>query len=199
MNDTITAKPKYLFLAGSARKDSANKKLAHNAFEIAKSTGVDATFIDLKDYAMPIYDGDLEDAKGLPQKAKALKKIFTEHDGIFIASPEYNASISPLLKNALDWVSRASTKDEPPLQAYANKVIALGSASPGMGGGRRGLLALKTMLENLRIKVTSEQIPVAKAYEKFDQAGHITDPQDMAQLQEVVQQLIRVTAEIKKG
>ena len=114
-------KPKLLFLAGSARKDSVNKMLAHNAFEIAKAIGADVYFIDLKDYQLPIYDGDLESMQGLPLKAIALKKIFADHDGIFIASPEYNSSIPPLLKNTLDWVSRSNEKDEPANRVYKNK------------------------------------------------------------------------------
>jgi chromate reductase len=193
MAQSSAPKPKLLFLAGSARKDSVNKKLARNAFEIAKAAGANATFVDLKDYPMAIYDGDLEDSKGLPKKPAELKKIFAAHDGVFIASPEYNGFFTPLLKNALDWISRPSGKELGPMEAYKNKVIAIGAASPGPGGGRRSLEALRKLLENLQAQVTSEQIPVAKAYDKFDKDGHLTDAADREQLTKVVEQLIRVT------
>jgi chromate reductase, NAD(P)H dehydrogenase (quinone) len=193
------SKPKFLFLAGSARKDSVNKKLAHNAYEMAKAEGVDVTFVDLKDYPIPMYDQDLEDAKGLPKNAAALKKIFAAHDGFFIASPEYNGFFTPLLKNTLDWISRPSGKELGPMEAYKNKVIAIGAASPGAGGGRRSLGSLRVLLENLNAKVTSEQIPIAKAYDKFDKDGRLTDAADREQLAKVVEQLIRVTRDGKKG
>ena len=198
MAQSSSHKPKFLFLAGSARKDSINKKLARNACEMAKVEGVDATFVDLKDYPIPMYDQDLEDTKGLPKNAATLKKIFADHDGIFIASPEYNGFFTPLLKNALDWISRPSGKDIGPMEVYKNKVIAIGAASPGPGAGRRGLEALRKLLENLQVKVTSEQIPVAKAYDKFDKDGRLTDAADREQLAKVVEQLMRVTTDGKK-
>lgn len=186
------SKPKILFFAGSARGDSVNKKLAHTAYEVAKDAGADATFLDLKDYPMPLYDQDLEDATGLPKNAAALKKIFAAHDGVFIASPEYNGFFTPLLKNALDWISRPSGKDIGPMEAYQNKVIAIGGASPGPGGGRRGLETLRKLLENMQAKVISEQIPISLAYGKFDKDGHLTDAADREQLTKVVEQLIRI-------
>ena len=103
---------KLIFLSGSVRKDSLNKKLVAQAYEFAKELGTDAKLIDLNNYEMPFYDGDLEAASGLPENAKKLKKEFVECDGFFIASPEYNSSFSPLLKNALDWISRPSEKGE---------------------------------------------------------------------------------------
>ena len=194
-----TSKPKLLFFAGSVRKDSVNKKLAHNAYEIAKATGATVTFLDLKDYPMPLYDQDLEEATGLPKNAAALKKIFAAHDGVFIASPEYNGFFTPLLKNVLDWISRPSGKDIGPMEAYKNKVVAIGAASPGPGAGRRNLEALRKLLENLGAKVTTEQIPVAKAYDKFDKDGHLTDAADREQLSKVVEQGIRVASDGKKS
>lgn len=193
------SKPKLLFLAGSVRKDSVNKKLAHNAYEIAKAAGADATFVDLKDYPMPLYDQDLEDATGLPKNVAALKKIFAAHDGIFIASPEYNGFFTPLLKNALDWISRPSEKDIGPMEAYKNKIMAIGAASPGPGGGRRSLETLRKLLENMQAKVISEQIPISLAYGKFDKDGRLTDAADREQLTKVVEQLIRVVDDGKKS
>jgi len=134
---------KLLFFAGSARKDSLNKKLAALAGELASEKGADVTIIDLKDFPMPLYDGDLEEEEGLPENAKRLKKLFIEQDGFFIASPEYNSSFSSLLKNTLDWISRPHEENEASLSAYRGKVAALGAVSPGALGGLRGLVPLR--------------------------------------------------------
>ncbi len=192
-------KPKLLFLAGSIRKDSINKMLAHNAFEIAKATGADTTFIDLKDYPLPIYDGDLESEQGLPANAIALKKIFADHDGIFIASPEYNSSFSPLLKNVLDWVSRSNEKNEPANRVYKNKVVALASASPSFLGGVRGLIPLQMMLGNIGVIVLPKKINISKAYDKFNKEGFLIDTENYQQLTELVMDFVRITTAIKNS
>jgi chromate reductase len=128
---------KLLMFAGSARKASTNKQLAALAAITAKEAGAEVTLIDISDFDMPIYNGDIEAATGLPESAKRLKQLFVEHDGFFIASPEYNSSISALLKNALDWISRPHTKNEPGLWAFNGKVAAIGSVAPGALGGLR--------------------------------------------------------------
>src|SRR5260221_646228 len=109
------AQPKILAFAGSLRKDSYNKKLIKIAAEGARAAGAEVTVIDLKEFPLPVYDGDLETAEGLPANAKKLKEMFLKHQGLLIASPEYNSSIPGGLKNMIDWVSRTETKDEPPL------------------------------------------------------------------------------------
>jgi len=184
---------KLLFLAGSAREKSLNKMLARNAYQIAKSHGASATLIDLKDYPMPIYDGDLEADSGLPEKAIELKELFTEHDGIFIASPEYNSSFSPLLKNSLDWISRPHYQDEPSLSAYRNKIAAIVAASPGGFGGLRGLLPLRMMLGNMSVIVLPEQLAISHAVGCFDDTGQLTDEHYHKTLTRVVSRLIEVT------
>src|SRR5262249_29719722 len=98
--------PRILAFAGSTRRDSFNKKLAGIAADGARAAGAEVTFIDLRDYPLPLYDGDLEAEKGLPEQAQRLKKLFLDHDGLLISSPEYNSSISGVLKNTIDWVSR---------------------------------------------------------------------------------------------
>ena len=99
--------PRILAFAGSAREESFNKRLVRVAAAGAEAAGVACTVLDLRDFPLPIYDGDLEAAEGLPENAKRLRELFLAHQGLLIASPEYNSSISPLLKNTLDWVSRA--------------------------------------------------------------------------------------------
>ena len=122
--------PRILAFAGSLRQGSYNKKLVKVAVEGARAAGAEVTLVDLREFPMPVYDADLETASGLPEHAKRLKKLFLEHDGLMISTPEYNSSIPGTLKNALDWVSR-SEQGEPPLAAYAGKVGIFMSASPG--------------------------------------------------------------------
>jgi len=166
---------KLLFFAGSARKDSINKKIAILAAGLARQKGADVTLIDLKDFDMPIYNGDLEKEKGLPENALRLKKLFIEHDGFFIASPEYNSSFSPLLKNALDWISRANEENEKPLSAYTGKVAALAAASFGALGGLRGLVPLRMMLGNIGVVVIPNQMAIGFGGHTLDDEGRLRD------------------------
>ena len=143
----MTTPARLLFFAGSSRLASYNKKLARLGAMIADANGIPATFADLGDYPMPLYNGDLEAAEGPPENAHKLKALMQAHSGIFIASPEYNASITPLLKNTLDWVSHTREEGEEPMQVFKTRVFALGSASPGGMGGLRSLITVRTVLE----------------------------------------------------
>lgn len=169
------AAPKILAFAGSARLDSWNKKVLKVAVEGAREKGAEVTTIDLKDYPLPLFDQDLESASGLPENVKKLKKLFIEHTGLLIACPEYNSSITPLLKNTLDWVSRVENSQEASLSAYRGKTAALLAASPGALGGLRGLVAVRSLLGNIGVIVLPEQIAVSKAHEAFDDTGKLKD------------------------
>lgn len=195
-NGKVT-QPQLLFLAGSTRQSSVNKMLAANAFEIAKQMNARVKLIDLKDYPLPIYDGDLELSQGMPQQAVMLKQIFSQHDGVFIASPEYNSSLSPLLKNTLDWISRSSQANEPPNLVYQNKVVALGCATPGILGGFKGLSSLQMLLGNIGVMVLPKQISIAGAYDKFNQDGLLIDAKNYQELTNLVIDFIRITTAIK--
>lgn len=166
---------KILAFAGSTRTDSYNKKLVKIAAEGAREAGAEVTLLDLRDHPLPLYDGDLEDAEGLPENAKKLKKILSAHQGFLIASPEYNSSISAVLKNAIDWASRTETDDEPPLVAFRGKSVALMSASPGGLGGLRGLVHVRAILGNIGAHVLPDQIAISAAYNAFDEAGELKD------------------------
>jgi chromate reductase len=185
--------PKLLMFAGSARTASTNKQLAALAASTAQKADIDVTLLDLKDFEMPIYDGDLEGDAGLPENAKRLKKLFVEHDGIFIASPEYNSSFSPLLKNALDWISRPHTENEPSLWAYTGKVAALGSVAPGALGGLRGLVPLRMMLGNIGVTVVPNQVAISNGFSAFDDAGALKSEQQSQILKATLDQLILTT------
>ncbi len=181
---------KILVFAGSTRKQSLNRQLAKQAAHCLHSLGAEATYIDLADYEMPIYQGDLEEASGLPEAAKRLKQLFVEHDGFVIASPEYNSSFAPVLKNALDWISRKSEENEPALVAYQGKKAALLAASPGGFGGLRGLVPLRMMLGNIGVWVAPQQLAIAQAHEAFDAEGSLSSKAHQAQLKAVMQQLL---------
>jgi len=181
-----------LFIAGSAREASFNKRLARLGAEIANANGLPATFADLGDYPMPIYDGDLESREGPPENARKLKALMQVHDGIFIASPEYNAGITPLLKNALDWVSRIRDEGEAPLQVYKTRVFAISGASPGRFGALRALIALRQSLTlGMGALVLPEQVAIANAAEAFDEQGHLKDKAQQEMLKALIQKLAR--------
>lgn len=183
---------KLLFLAGSARQGSYNKRLARLGAMIAEANGIASTFADLGDYPMPLYDGDLEASDGPPENARKLKALMGLHTGIFIASPEYNASITPLLKNTLDWISRVRSEDEAPLEVFKTRVFALGSASPGGMGGLRSLTTARQVLElGLGALVLPEQFAVPRASDAFDDHGHLKNKDSQEQLKALIQKLAR--------
>jgi NAD(P)H-dependent FMN reductase len=192
MSNASKSEPRLLFFAGSAREKSWNKKLAKLGENIADANGIKATFADLADYPMPIYCGDIEVNDGPPDNARKLKALMSVHTGIFIASPEYNASFSPLLKNAIDWISHIKDEGEQPLQVYRTRVFALGAASPGGMGGLRGLSQLRLVFElGLGALVLPDQFAVPRAAEAFDEHGHLKNKDSQEQFKQLIQKLAR--------
>lgn len=184
----ISAETKILAFSGSTRKDSYNKKLLSEAASIAHKTGAKVQIIDLKEYPMPFYDGDLEDEHGIPANAKRLREEIAKSDAIMIASPEYNGSISAVLKNTLDWLSRDDEGDARDL--FEGKKVAIMSTSPGSGGGKRGLVHLRAILEMLGAEVSREQVCLGKASSAFSPDGTIANIQARQELEKEVQSLI---------
>lgn len=176
------AVPRILAFAGSTRTDSWNKKLIRVALEGARAAGAEVTHLDLRDFPMPLFDGDLEASSGIPEHGRRLKRLFLDHQGLMISSPEYNSSITGVLKNSLDWVSR-SEPGEPALAAYTGKVAALMSASPGSLGGLRSLAVLRSMLGNIKVLVLPDQVAVSKAHEAFNPDGSLKDAKQAATIQ----------------
>jgi NAD(P)H-dependent FMN reductase len=181
--------PAILVFAGSIRTGSYNRLLGRAVADALAAAGAEVTFADLRDYPMPVYDGDLEAAGGLPPNAKVFKELLRAHEIIVIASPEYNGSFTALLKNAIDWTSRPEP-GEPPLAVYRGKTAAILSASPGAGGGRRGLRHLRELLEMMGVQVIAEQVSIARSNEAFDGAGHLLRPEDAAALHAAVSTLL---------
>lgn len=189
--------PKILVFAGSIRSASFNARLAALATKELTLAEADVTRISLADYPMPIYDGDLEAQSGPPENAVKLKRMMMTHRGVFIASPEYNASVTPLLKNALDWVSRVREANEQPLAAYKNRVFALGGASNGTLGAYRSLMALRQVLElGCGATVLPEQIAVREAASAFDNHDNLRDARSARLLKTVAARLIEAARNV---
>jgi chromate reductase len=177
------------------RSGSLNKKLLRVAAAMAEKQGAQVTTLELRELALPLYDGDLESA-GFPQGARRLNQLMVEHDAFLIASPEYNSSISGVLKNAIDWASRPQP-GEPGLAAFKDKVAGLVSASPGALGGLRGLVPLRSILESLGTIVVPNQAAISRAHEAFHENGDLKNPQQQGLVASVVDQLLRITARLK--
>lgn len=174
-----------LVFAASTREDSFHRKLARLAADALKKLGAEYTYLDLRDYPMPIYDGDLEMSHGLPERAKAFKEIVRTHDAFVIASPEYNGSFSALLKNSIDWASRPEP-GEKPLEVFRGKRAVLLAASPGPGAGKRGLRHLRELLEMIGVKVVAQELAVPKAFEGFTPAGALARAEEAARLESLL-------------
>jgi len=187
--------PRILIFAGSARSGSLNKKLARAAAAAVRAAGAEAGLIDLADYPMPLYDGDLEEREGVPANARKLKDLFNAHQGMLIVSPENNASVSALLKNTLDWISRQDG-NESGLVPYRGKVAALAGASPGALGGLRGLTHLRAILQALNVLVLSEQFALGRAHEAFNADGSLRDAKEQDALASLALKLTEVCAKL---
>jgi len=186
--------PRILIFSGSVRAGSYNSKLAALVGKHLALADAEVTRISLKDYPMPIYDGDLEQQEGVPQNARKLQRLMQHNDGIFIACPEYNAGVTPLLKNTIDWVSRVKDPGEEPMAAFRKPVFAIGAASPGAFGGMRGLIGMRTILEvGLGATVLPQMTVVARAAQGFDGKGDLTDERAAGQLETQVRSLLRQT------
>ena len=173
---------KILVFAGSARRESFNKRLIAIAAKELRQLGAEVTEFDFGEHPMPLYDGDLEAQSGLPDNAQRFKNALIAHDGFVIASPEYNSAYSPLLKNAIDWASRATDADEASLLAYRGKTAALLATSPGGLGGLRALVPLRMLLANIGVNVLPRQLAIPTAHEVFADAESFAQSQYQQEL-----------------
>lgn len=167
--------PKILAFSGSIRSDSQNTRLLGSIVRELASLDCEVTQISLADYPLPLYDGDLEAEDGVPENALKLAKLMDANDGFFIVSPEYNGSLTPLIKNTIDWVSRVSADGDKPLSPYRGKVCAIAAASPGGMGGMSMLYHMREILVRLGVLVISEQVAVGNTGTAFDDMDNLTD------------------------
>ncbi len=186
----MTNSPKILAFAGSARQASFNKKLVKIAAAGASTAGADVTYLDLRDLPLPLFDEDLNDRDGLPENALQLKELMKSHQGFLIACPEYNSSITPLLKNAIDWASRPEPGESPlALTCFRDKVAAIMATSPGGLGGLRGLVHVRAILESIGTLVLPDQKAIPNAYQAFDENGSLKDEKQQAAVQALGEKL----------
>ncbi len=187
--------PEILVFGGSIRTGSLSAKLAALAAKELAVLGADVTLISLADYPLPIYNADIEKDEGYPENARKLAQLIARHQGVFIATPEYNHSLPPLLKNAIDWASRPGLAKE---YKHRGRVYAIGSSSNGMVGGARALIDLRKVLATaLGAWVVPSQVSISQAGSAFDDAGHLVAEPPADLLRSVCQQLVAGAARFR--
>lgn len=182
--------PRILLFAGSIRTGAYSGKTADIAQRELALQGAEVTRISLGDYAMPIMDQDLEREKGVPENAVKLARQFAAHDALFICTPEYNGSIPPLLKNAIDWVSRVKSDGGRPLRPYPGKLVAICSSSDGHFAGIRSANHLRAVLSHIQMEVISPQVSVPNGAEAFDEDGNFRQERLVKGMERVCRTLI---------
>ncbi|MBX3375312.1 MAG: NAD(P)H-dependent oxidoreductase [Phycisphaeraceae bacterium] len=176
--------PAVLAFSGSLRRDSWNTKLVQIAAHGAVAAGATVRVINLREYPLPLFNEDLEREEGPPAAARSLTDLFIAHDAFLIASPEYNSSVSAVLKNAIDWVSRP-VAGQPPLAGFRGKVAGLMSTSTGALGGLRGLVHLRAILGNIMVHVHPNQVAVGKAPDAFGPDGMLRDAAQQSNIERI--------------
>lgn len=179
-----------LVFNGSNRSGSYSGKVADAAMRELAKHEVEVTRISFLDYPLPLMDEDLEREKGIPENAMKLARLFAAHDGMFIATPEYNGSIPPLLKNVIDWVSRVSRDGDRPLKPYQGKVVGLASSSNGHFAGIRAINHLRAVLIHIGLQVVSEQCSIPNGQQAFDEMDRIIDDRARSNLERTVRSLV---------
>jgi len=160
---------RYLVFSASLRAESLNTRLARLASQVITEHGGSVDAATMRDFDCPSYDQDAQTRDGLPAGAKELCRRVAANDAVVIASPEYNASMPGLLKNAIDWASRQRP------QPFNERHALLLSASPSMVGGNRGLWSLRVPLEHLGARVFPDMYSLAQAHQAFDANGGIAN------------------------
>jgi len=194
------AAPQILVISGSLRAGSSNARLAALAAKELVLAEADVTRISLEDYPLPLFEGELPADSKPPQPAAQLKKMLLAHHGVFITSPEYNASVTPLIKNTIDWITRVRDRGEPPNAMFRNRVFALGSVSRAGHGGVRGLMALRQILElGCGALVIPEQVAVPRAEQAFDEQDNLKDENLAMALRSVARRLVELASIMRTG
>ena len=179
-------------ISGSSRAGSYNLKLAMQLASMAETTDTEASLINLKDFEMPLYNGDLEDTEGLPGAAKLLKRQLRESTGLIITCPEYNGFMTPVLINAIDWCTRSEDASVD-LSGFDGKTVFVASASPGPGGGSRAATHLKTLLSGVGCMVFPQSVTVPSAYNAFDDEGKLVDEALVKKAEQLVEKFVQFT------
>ena len=187
---------KILVIPGSLRTGSHNARLAAAACLELAQAGAEVTRISLSDFPLPIYDGDLQTKSGVPKNAVNLKRMMSAHHGVLIVTPEYNSSVPPLVKNAIDWVSRVQDVNETRYQVFRGRPFAIAAASESRLGGTRCLAALRLILSACQATVIPNQLALSFAGEAYDDMDRLKHPADIEALGALVRQLIDVSQQM---
>lgn len=182
-----------LVFAGSVRSGSINVKLAQTLTDTLVTKGAEAEHISLNDYPMPIFNGDID----VPDNAMKLAERFSHCDGLVIVSPEYNSSLTPLLKNAIDWVSVTKNPDDESFGPYKHKICFLASCSPGAIGGLRGLYTLRTVMMNVGAEIITSQLAVGNAASAFSEQGGLAEPRLQSIMENGLDELLLAIKRVK--
>lgn len=185
--------PRLLAFAGSLREASYNRRLIPVLAEGARIAGGRVSLVELRDYPLPVYDGDIE-AAGMPDNVRKLQQLLREHDGLLISTPEYNGSMPALVKNTLDWISRPMEDGKSGTALFTDKVAGIVSASPGAAGGLRSLLVLRDALAKLGLIVVPQQVAVGLAAERLPERGVLSDDRLRAGVHGVGAAVVRLVA-----
>ena len=186
---------KLIAFSGSSRSGSFNQQLVEVAAEGARKAGAEVTVLNLGDFEMPVFNEDQEAKNGVPKDVLKLKQLLINCDGVLIASPEYNSSLSALLKNTIDWVSRP-VEGEKPMEGFRGKVAGIMAASPGGLGGLRGLVHLRAILQNIGMIVVPAQHALRNANKAFDESGNLTDEKERSKVHAVGNSVAEVAAKL---
>jgi chromate reductase len=187
------AAPKILVIPGSLRTGSLNARLAAVAAHALAKAGAEVTNISLGDFPLPIYDGDLQTRSGVPKNAVNLKRMIGAHHGVLIVTPEYNASVPPLVKNTIDWVTRVQDAHEARGEVFRGRSFAIAAASQSRLGGSRSLAALRLILSACQAMVIPNQLALSFAGDAYDDMDRLKHPADIEALAALVRQLIDVS------
>ena len=185
-------RPLILALAGSTRRDSYNRRLVRIAAAGARRAGAEVVEVDLADYPLPLFDQDYEAAEGMPANAVRLRAMIAEADGLLISSPEYNSSVTGVLKNAIDWASRRAGGDGEHVAAFSGKAAAIMSAAPGSLGGLRGLAHLRDILRTLGVLVLPDQKSIGSAGQAFAKDGSLSEERHQSAIEALGEKLTRL-------
>ncbi len=187
----MSSAPRILAFSGSSRVGSLNLRLLTEAAAACRAAGSEVTALRLTDFPLPIYDGDLEDAHGVPENAQRLAALITEYPALLIATPEYNATFPPALANAITWATRVGHNP------FSGKVAALLGASPGVFGGLRAVAALRAVLTHLGVHVIPQQVLLPAADQAFDAAGQLIQERTRTSLRGLAEALVTTTSRLR--
>lgn len=193
----MSLSPRLIAFAGSLRRESFNRRLLPTLVRGAREADMEVEVIDLRDFPLPVYDGDIE-AAGMPQPVRALQTLFKASAGLLLCTPEYNGSMPALVKNTLDWISRPLDDGSSGTSVFQGRVAGICAASPGALGGLRSLLVTRDALSKLGYWVAPAQVAVGSANKAFDDEGELSDQRQRENVLAVGREVAKMARRLSK-